>query len=132
MMAKASREKGRKAEGEVARLLGEHLGLTLKRRLGQYQAGGHDLDGWDGVCVEVKRHKRATQGDVATWWQQTLEQCAGSETPVLAYRADLQQWRFVIRPIDWGGAVAEPAEVDIDGLCAWVRHGQQLKLEVST
>lgn len=92
-MAKASREEGRKAEGEMARLLGEHLGLTLKRRLGQYQTGGHDLDGWDGVCVEMKRHKRAAQGGVTTWWQQTLEQCVCGETPVLAYRADLQQWR---------------------------------------
>ena len=130
-MAKASRNKGAAGEREVAKLINEHLGITLRRRLAQYQAGGHDLDGWDGVCVEVKRHKKAGQGDIATWWQQTLEQCTGGEAPVLAYRADLQQWRFIIRPIDWGGVVGEPAEVDIDGLCAWVRHGQQFKLEVT-
>lgn len=131
-MGKRSRTKGAKGELELANLLAERLGLDLRRRLSQYQAGGHDLEGWDGVHIEVKRYASATQGSVAGWWQQTLDQCHGGETPLLAYRADQQKWRFVIRPIDWGGAVAEPAEVDIDGLCAWVRHGQQFKLEVST
>jgi Holliday junction resolvase len=126
-----SRNKGAAAERELAKLLGERLGLSLSRRLSQYQSGGHDLDGWDGVHIECKRYKRASQGDIAGWWQQALSQCSGGETPLLAYRADMQQWRFVLRPTDWGGAVSEPAEVDIDGLCAWVRHGQQLKLEVT-
>ena len=126
-----SRNKGASGERELAKLIGERLGITLRRRLAQYQAGGHDLDGWEGVCVEVKRYKKASQGDVATWWQQTFEQCTNGESPVLAYRADQQQWRFVIRPADWGGPVGDPAEVDIDGLVAWVRHGQQLALEVT-
>lgn len=129
-MSKTSRTKGAAAEREVAALLNDRLGLGLKRRLAQYQAGGHDLDGWPGVAVEVKRHRRATQGLIADWWQQTLEQAQG-EIPLLAYRADQQQWRFVLRPGDWGGPTLEPAEVGIDGLCAWVANGQQLGLEVS-
>lgn len=129
-MAKTSRNKGATGEREVAALLRDRLGLDLKRRLAQYQAGGHDLDGWDGVCVEVKRHKKATQGDIATWWQQTLEQAQG-EIPLLAYRADQQKWRFVIRPGDWGGPTLEPAEVCIEGLVAWVHNGQQMALEVT-
>jgi len=130
-MSKTSRTKGAAGERELAALLGERLGLSLRRRLAQYQAGGHDLEGWDGVHIEVKRYKAASQGQVAGWWQQTLEQCAGGETPLLAYRADQQAWRFVLRPCDWGGPTPEPAEVDIDGLCAWVRSGQQLTMEVS-
>ncbi len=130
-MSAKSRNKGATAEREVAALLGERLGLTLSRRLSQYQSGGHDLDGWEGVCIEVKRHKSASQGSIAAWWQQTLEQCTSGEAPLLAYRADLQQWRFVLRPCDWGGPTPEPAEVDIDGLCAWVRNGQQMAMEVS-
>ncbi|WP_163557555.1 hypothetical protein [Halomonas sp. NO4] len=119
-MAKASREKGRKAEGEVARLLGERLGLTLKRRLTQTRtAREHDLDGWDGVCIEVKRHKRATQSDIAAWWRETLGQCHDGEAPLLAYRADMQDWRFVIRPSDWGVPIDEPIQLDIEGLAAW-------------
>ena len=119
-MAKKSREKGRKAELEVAKLLGDHLGVTLERRLTQYRTNGEaDLDGWDGVSIEVKRHKRATQADVAAWWQETQGQCQDGEAPLLAYRADLQDWRFVIRPADWGVPIADPMEVDIEGLVAW-------------
>ena len=129
-MGKTSRTKGAAAEREAAALLNDRLGLALTRRLTQYQSGGHDLDGWPGVCIEVKRHRRATQGDIAQWWQQTLEQAQG-EIPLLAYRADQQQWRFVIRPADWGGPTMEPAEVCIEGLVDWVRNGQQLGLEVT-
>lgn len=129
-MSAKSRNKGAVAERQVAALLRERLGVDLSRRLSQYQSGGHDLEGWEGVAIEVKRHKAASQGDIARWWGQTLEQCAKGEAPLLAYRADLQAWRFVLRPCDWGGPTHEPAEVDIDGLCAWVRSGQQLAMEV--
>ena len=126
-MGKTSREKGRKAEGEVARLLGERFGLSLKRRLTQYRAAReHDLDGWPGVCVEVKRYKRVTQAHIAAWWSETLGQCRDGEAPLLAFRGDLQEWRFVIRPSDWGGPVTAPVQVDIDGLAAWRAHWQSL------
>lgn len=130
-MGKTSRTKGAAGERELAALLNERLGLTLSRRLAQYQRGGHDLDGWEGVHIEVKRYATATQGQVAGWWQQTLEQCAGGETPVLAYRANAQKWRFVIRPCDWSGPTSEPVEVTIDGFIEWVRHGQQLALNMA-
>lgn len=130
-MSKTSRTKGAAGEREVAKLLGERLGIDLRRRLAQYQSGGHDLDGWNGVAIEVKRHRKASQGDIATWWGQALEQCTNGEAPLLAYRADSQAWRFVLRPCDWGGPTPEPAEVDIDGLVAWVANGKQMAMEVS-
>ncbi|WP_129141509.1 putative PDDEXK endonuclease [Modicisalibacter coralii] len=128
-MGKTSRTKGAKGELQLAALLNERLGLSLTRRLAQYQSGGHDLDGWEGVHVESKRNRTATQGQITGWWHQTLEQCPGGETPVLAYRADRQDWRFVIRPSDWSGPTHEPIEVTIDGFVEWVRHGRQLKME---
>lgn len=127
-MSKLSRNKGAGGERELAALLKEHLGLDLRRRLAQYQSGGHDLDGWEGVCVECKRNATATQGQVAAWWKQTLSQCPGDEAPLLAYRADRQEWRFVLRPSDWSGPTHEPVEVSIEGLVEWVAHGRQIKM----
>lgn len=129
-MGAKSRNKGASGERELATLLNERLGLTLSRRLAQYQSGGHDLDGWDGVHIECKRNATATQGQVSQWWAQTLGQCQGGETPVLAYRADKQQWRFVIRPTDWAGATNEPIEVSADGFAEWVAQGQQLTIPI--
>lgn len=118
-MAKKSREKGRKGENEVVKLFREHLGLDLSRNLRQYQAGGHDLNGWEGVHAEVKRYAKISQGDITRFWEQTVSQCDHGDTPLLAFRQDYQEWRFVIRPCDWGGPVSEPMQVDIHGLAAW-------------
>jgi hypothetical protein len=118
-MGKKSREKGRKGELELAKLIDKHLGLDVSRNLRQYQIGGHDLIGWDGVHTEVKRYASVTQGDIDTFWQQTISQCEHGDVPLLAYRANYQDWRFVLRPCDWGGPVGEPMQVDIHGLVAW-------------
>lgn len=119
-MGKTSREKGRKAEGEVARLFRDHLGIEVRRILNQYrEVGLGDLEGWDGVLVEVKRYARVTPGLIASWWTETLNEAGEGDAPILAYRGDGQAWTFRLRPADWGVPIEPPIDVDIVGLVAW-------------
>ncbi|MGQ0622511.1 MAG: putative PDDEXK endonuclease [Panacagrimonas sp.] len=107
-----SRRKGADGEREVARLVLELLGVSMRRRLTQYQAGGFDLEPADGdpllsrLAIEVKRAHRATQATVARWWRQTCEQ-AGDREPVLWFRGDGEDWRVVCR-LDVSGQCIEP------------------------
>lgn len=54
MTGRASRQKGARAEREVAALLSDHLGVTVKRRynLGTQEDIG-DLIGLDDTCIQV-------------------------------------------------------------------------------
>ena len=59
--------KGKSAERELAKLLGDHLGLELSRNLDQTRDGGYDLIGLPGIALEVKRCERLNYtGMVAT------------------------------------------------------------------
>lgn len=92
MSGRASREKGARAERELANLLAEHLPLEIRRNLIQYQTGGMDLSGlpWS---IEVKRHETLS---IPAWWRQTVTQSIGGDPPVLAYRPSRKPWRFVV------------------------------------
>lgn len=96
MTGRASREKGARAERELANLLAENLSLEIRRNLIQYQSGGFDLTGlpW---ALEVKRCETL---NIKGWWTQACQQSeAGPEAdklPALAYRRSRQPWRFVV------------------------------------
>lgn len=94
-MGTMSRTKGQTGEREIATLVADLTGWTVKRRVRQHQ-GDTDLEGVPGWAVECKRHARATRSDMAGWWAQAVQQaaCAGA-TPVLFYRVDRDQWRAV-------------------------------------
>ena len=92
-MSALSRTKGQTGEREAAALISDLTGWTIKRRVRNH-AGDSDLDGIPGWSVEVKRHKAAGRGDIASWWAQTCRQ-ATHATPVLFYRLDRDSWRAV-------------------------------------
>lgn len=93
-MSASSIRKGKDGEREAARMLGEALGLDLKRDLAQARDGGTDLVGIPGWAIEVKR---ATLARVKGWWQQTLDRAANhGERPALVYRINRQPWRVVV------------------------------------
>lgn len=135
-----SRAKGASAEREFARRVFDLTGIQLVRNLEQARGGGYDLAavGDDPAtlslarfAVEVKRYADITPGLLAQFWRQAERQAqAADKIPVLAYRADRQEWRVVV-PLsavnresfgawdgfDWTATLSVPA------FCALVREG---------
>ncbi len=94
-MGLTSRRKGKVGEREIAGLLADLTGYAVKRRVRQHD-GDSDLEGLPGWCVEVKRHARATRGDLTGWWRQAVTQAdAAGGIPVLFFRRDRDDWRAV-------------------------------------
>jgi hypothetical protein len=57
-MTSAEREKGARAEREVAALLTDATGLTITRRLQEGRAGDTgDLEGLHGWCIQVRNYR---------------------------------------------------------------------------
>ena len=90
-MARAERDKGKRAEREVAAILRSH-GFRA-RRDGRLDADlAHDVA---GVHFEVRR--RETLALPA--WTRDCERAAGGRVPVVAYRRSAEPWRAVL-PLD--------------------------------
>lgn len=92
-MGKSQREKGRRAEVELAALLTESLGVAVKRNLGQARDSGDDIT-VGKFRIECKRHNRLS---VMEWCRQVEEACGDGDVPIVAFRQDGQQWRVVMR-----------------------------------
>lgn len=94
-MGIASRNKGKRGEREVARLLSDLLGVDARRLVRQH-AGDSDVVGVDGWVIEVKRCERATPADISRWWDQAVAQAqADNGLPALFYRQNRRDWRVV-------------------------------------
>lgn len=93
-MSGMSRTKGKAGEREIAALIRDCTGWDVRRRVRQHD-GDSDLEGVPGWSVEVKRHAKATRGDIADWWGQAVAQAGGWQTPVLFYRPNRGEWRAV-------------------------------------
>lgn len=92
-MSKFSRNKGARAERELAKLLELELGNRVVRNLEQTRDGGIDLTGVP-FAVEVKAQRKP---QIATWWAQAVEQAkACGKAPVLAYKVHYRGWRIRI------------------------------------
>lgn len=92
---RASRRKGQVAERQVAALIAELTGWTIKRRVRNH-AGDSDLEGVPFHCVEVKDRAGAKLGDVREWWAQAVEQARRAQLlPVLFYKRQPGEWRAV-------------------------------------
>jgi len=127
-MGALSRRKGATGERELRRLLEAELGVEIVRNLDQTRDGGHDLLGlpW---AIECKRVRRATRGDLAAWWAQTVAQAdrAGLR-PVLCYREDRGEWLVVLHLADlhpgferWPG-FEWTATITVHSFCAVARE----------
>lgn len=92
MNGRGKRNKGAAGEREVAGILTDHLGVAVKRNLGQARDGADDLT-VEHFRLEVKRQERL-QIDA---WSQQVEACANpSEVPVVVYRRNGQPWRVCL------------------------------------
>ena len=83
-MSKFARDKGRRGEQDVARILRDGLGMDVQRNLDQTREGGYDITGLEPFCIEVKNRNRL---QLKSWWKQTEAQAAPScGVPVLVYK----------------------------------------------
>jgi Holliday junction resolvase len=104
-MSAMQRAKGQAGERELAAEIHAVTGWAVKRRVRQH-AGDSDLEGVPGWAVECKRQAKATRGDIAAWWAQTVQQADRTgDMPVLFYRLDRSEWRAVwpLTPASWAG-----------------------------
>ena len=88
-MGARERSKGQRGENELAALLSDELGISIKRMLGQERDGGADLH-VGPLRIQVKRCETLK---LAEWWRQAVDD-AGDGEPVLAYRASRRPWMF--------------------------------------
>jgi hypothetical protein len=96
-MGLKSRTKGKAGEREIAAIIRDLTGWDIKRKVRQRE-GESDLEGVEGWCIEVKRHKTATRAEIRAWWGQAERQAmvaTGMQKPVLFYRKDRDDWRAV-------------------------------------
>ena len=94
-MGAMSRRKGCRGENEIAAIIRDLTGWDIKRKVRQRE-GESDLEGVEGWCIEVKRHKTATRAEIREWWEQAERQAIKEfALPVLFYRKDRDDWRAV-------------------------------------
>ncbi len=136
-----SRNKGASAERDFSNAIYECSGIRLIRNLEQSRSGGFDLivhpdevgqvaDSFRSLAIEIKRHSKATPGLIKTWWQQARNQAEHNGlTPILAYRADMQDWQ-VIAPLHIINATMSrnlgldsTCSVSVIGFCSIIRDG---------
>jgi len=89
MSGKFSRDKGHRGELEVAAIIHELTGWTVKRKVRQHD-GDSDLEGVSGWTVEVKNCATLT---IPAWWRQAVEQAGTDTLPVLFYKIPRKGWR---------------------------------------
>jgi Holliday junction resolvase len=97
-MGKASRDKGKRGERELASKLREY-GFDARRGV-QYHGGSDspDVIGLDGVHIEVKRVERLSLYDALS---QSKGEAGAGEMPVVMHRRNNCEW-VVIQPLeDW-------------------------------
>ena len=101
----SSRAKGRRNELLARDLFLAELGISLKRVLDQYRSNDRgDLipasDETDWPFVIVVKSCKSTAGWThdKTWWEQVTRAAnAQKKIPVLMYKFDRRDWRFVIK-----------------------------------
>lgn len=99
-MGRMSREKGRKGEIELCKLLSAELGVTLQRNRDQAANGGADCLQLRGFAIECKRTERLAR---PTWWAQATEQGQkATAEPLVFYRRSREPWQALIRTADGG------------------------------
>lgn len=96
-MSKSQRNKGAGGERELAAILSDHLGLIVKRTLGQARDGGHDIQ-TGRFKWEVKRRAKIAVYD---FMEQVEKACDERETPIVAMRADGKKWMVMMRLEDF-------------------------------
>jgi hypothetical protein len=142
-----SRTKGASAELEFSNIIYQWAGIRLIRNLEQSRSGGFDLcvhagevgqvaDSFRTLAIECKRYGKVTPGLIKVWWQQAKEQAESNGlTPILAYRADRQDWQIVAPLHIINGSMSinmgldSTCSVSVKGFCSIIRDGTPALVE---
>jgi Holliday junction resolvase len=130
MTGRASRDKGKRGELEIVRLLRDNLGLVVNRQLKQYQQSQHgDIEQLvGGHLIEVKNC--ASLSPMKQWWQQAVMAAdKRGAIPCLAYKVPRKGWRFRV-PLpqawasghQWGRELQYTMDLAPDGFFLLVRE----------
>lgn len=95
-----SKQKGKRGELEVAKLLREH-GFEDARRTAQYcgnTGDAADVTGLDGYHIEVKRCETTKIWD---WIHQAERDCNAGETPLVVFRKSHEDWQVCLDFIEF-------------------------------
>ena len=91
-----ARKKGAGGELEAAKWLAKEFRLANipERNLEQVRSGGHDLTGFQPLCIEVKRCEVISKRH---WWLQATAAVTDEYSiPVVMYRQNHKKWLFLI------------------------------------
>lgn len=102
-MSASQRRKGMRGENEAASLLTDHLGYTVKRKLGQARDGGDDLQ-VGNIRIEVKRQEKAR---LYQWLEQVNATCEANELAAVMWRPSRRGWVVCMDFEDWCELVRE-------------------------
>ena len=90
-----SKQKGKRGELEVAKILREH-GFTDARRTAQFCGNtgqADDVIGLDGFHIEVKRCETTKIWD---WIHQAQNDCNGKNIPIVVFRRSHEDWQVAL------------------------------------
>jgi Holliday junction resolvase len=90
-----SREKGKKAELEIAQILRNQGHLKVRRGV-QYcgSNGNADVVGVPYVHIEVKRQQKVYDEN---WLKQSENDARTGEVPIVVYRRNNERWKVLLR-----------------------------------
>lgn len=138
MGGKASRDKGKRGEQEVIRLLRPVVEEVytahsrevplLQRNTLQSHKGGTDIVGLEWLALEVKY---AESKSIPGWWRQACGQARQDQTPVLFYRSNNERWTIVLYgllALPSGVTIRTPVRVGEMQFMSWFRARLQEEL----
>lgn len=93
-MAKASRDKGKAGELEVAHVFqGQGFSAYRTPNSGAFFHAKGDINGVPGLHIEVKRAERL---EIPSWLAQCEADCPELDIPVLVFRRSRDPWRVIL------------------------------------
>jgi hypothetical protein len=140
-----SRTKGANSELELSSIIYQLSGVRLIRNLEQSRSGGHDLvvhsdeagavaDSFRSLAIECKRYGKVKPALIKVWWPQAREQAEHNGLqPILAYRADRQDWQVLFAPLHIINATMSinmgldsTCSLSVIGFCSVIEKAQTL------
>lgn len=67
--------------------------VQLYRNQNQSALGGYDIDGLPWIALEIKRQETL---NLNAWWAQVNKAAREGQVPVVMFRQNRKQWRFLI------------------------------------
>lgn len=97
-MSKSQRDKGKRGERELARVL-RSMGVDSRRTAQHCGVDGEigDVVAWPGVHIECKRVEAL---NVAVALDQSIRDCPDGSVPIVCHRRDRRPWLVTVRLSD--------------------------------